>query len=666
MAGALGVLSVFSVLLGFAVLAMGVLAFPAGAAAFPQQQATDVTVAAPVFHKRWGTLADLAGREWIGNRQRHRFVWSDAGRTLTWEVTAAEGTSWSAYFVFTESEAGIVVQLAGGRSRGAVSVDIDGTAVARVGDMGGTTRFVRDGEGFQVVFRPIPVTWRLEPRLDGWTGQALQEASGLREAAEPAARRGPIVIAQAGPGPASAREASMRGRWAEPSPAIPAASPAPATEPGKPLIDSSVIAAALPQLAGAPAPAPVAASPTNAPIVLASTPPPPAAIRAVPLAPAGAAAPHPVAPTSREALMATQIAARREQVAREAEAERQRRAQIAEAVRIAEANRRAQAAADAASRNEMFGLVGAVLGGVVVGSQTGGDMAGISAGMALGSSLAAPESEIAAASQQIAQAEMQRLEEQRAREAAIIAEMNNPNNPLTQEARRRDEARKAQEEAEKARIETELNERREEEDRQALLEERMAEAEENRERQAELRDQQGARDAARQEQQRREEAQRERNAQQAREEQERRQEEERQRREQADREAEARRQEQERQRAAAEAERTRVIDFKEAVVLCSLSGPQAQFNNWRCEGPLQMTYVNFEQANVGFHFDQMSCASYRELPRAGPYRAFGCGYGLHPTSPGASRNVPEMLGVFVDGRITFRCPRNISGVCRSR
>lgn len=412
----------------------------------------------------------------------------------------------------------------------------------------------------------------------------------------------------------------------------------------------------------APSDAPVAKmarGPSDGPIVLAAAPPPAAAIREAPRPTAGA-------PTSREALMAAQTAARREQAAREAEVERQRLAQIAEAARIAEANRRAQAAAAAASRDEMFGLVGAVLGGVIVGSQTGGDMAGISTGMALGSSLAAPESDIAAAGQQMAQAEIQRLEEQRAREAAIIAELNNPNNPLAVEARRRDEARKARDEAEQARIETELNERREEDDRQALLEKRMAEAEETRERQAELRDQQEARDAARQEQQRREEAQREREAQRAREEQARLQEEERQRREQADREAEARRQEQERQRAAAEAERNRVIDFKEAVVLCSLTGPQAQFNNWRCEGPLQMTYVNFEQPNVAFHFDQMSCASYRELPRAGPYRAFGCGYGIHPTNPGAARNVPEMLGVFVDGRATFRCPRNFTGACRNR
>lgn len=444
------------------------------------------------------------------------------------------------------------------------------------------------------------------------------------------------------------------------------ARPGATAPPAGPIVLGSVGAApvARPVPTGPPA-ANTARGPSGGPIVLAAAPPPAATIRQAPRPSAGAPA-RPAAPTSREALMAAQTATRREQAAREAEAERQRLAQIAEAARIAEANRQAQAAADAASRDEMFGFIGAVLGGVVVGSQTGGDMASINAGMAVGSALAAPNSEIATASAGIAQEEMRRIEEQRAHEAAVIAELNNPNNPLTQEARRRDEARNARNEAEQARIETEFRQKREEDDREALLQSRMAEAEENRERQMELRDQQEARDAARQEQQRREEAQRERDAQQAREEQERRQEEERQRREQADREAEARRQEQERQRAAAEAERTRVIDFKEAVVLCQLTGGQAQFGNWRCEGPLQMNYVNFENANWVAAMAMTDCSSPRELPRAGPYRAFGCGYGIHPTNPGALRNVPEMLGVFVDGRATFRCPRNISGVCRDR
>lgn len=153
---------------------------------------------------------------------------------------------------------------------------------------------------------------------------------------------------------------------------------------------------------------------------------------------------------------------------------------------------------------------------------------------------------------------------------------------------------------------------------------------------------------------------------QSRQELEQRQQNERDRRALQEREAQAARREQERQRQVAEAERTRVIDFKEAVVLCELAGPQAEFGNWRCEGPLQMNYVNFGQDNYAAAFALMDCSGFRELPRAGTYRAFGCGYGIHPNNPGAGRNVPEMLGVFVGGRRTFRCPRNISGACRSQ
>lgn len=331
-------------------------------------------------------------------------------------------------------------------------------------------------------------------------------------------------------------------------------------------------------------------------------------------------------------------------------------------------------------RDEMFGMLGAVVGGVAAGMQTDGDMASITAGMAAGSAVAGPNSEIASAANANFQAERQRYEAQREAERQTIAAMNDPNNPLTQQQRREGEARDARHAAERADLERQRSqdEARWTEDREALAgantyrNTAQAPAQNDVDRGArdeadrQARQEQAEADQQRREQQARAAEQRERQAQQAREEQERRDQEARQRREQAEREAEARRQEQERQRAAAEAERNRVIDFREAVVLCSLSDPQAQFNNWRCEGPLQMTYVNFEQANVAFHFDQMSCANYRELPRAGPYRAFGCGYGLHPSNPGASRNVPEMLGVFVDGRITFRCPRNISGVCRDR
>lgn len=571
------------------------------------------------LRRPWGLLADLAGREWAGDGGHHRFIWSDNGRTLSWQQASQDG-AWHDWYVFNQTDSGVAVRLATGRSRGTVSVEASGATVARVGSLGATTRFVRNGDGFDVIFRPIPITWRLTPQPGGWTGQSLEQASTPAPAA---GSGGPIVLAQV---------------------VAPAGGSAPVNR--------------------APQSPAGTASAGSGPIILAAAPPPAAAQRLA-QRPAQDNQSTP-APSSREALMAAQVTARRRQAAVEAEAERLRQAQAAEAARIAEENRRAAEQSRSSGWGEAFAFVGAIAGGVAAGVGSGGDMTAISAGMAAGSAIAAPNSEIAAASNSNFQVERERYEEERAFEQRVIAELNNPDNPLTQEARRRDEAREAASKAEAERIQTEDRQRREEADREALLSQRTAEAEQNRQESAAQGEREAAQEAERAQQQRREAERRERAAEQAREADEQRQNEERQRREQAQREADAHRQEQERQRAAAEAERTRVIDFREAVVLCSLSGPQAQFNNWTCQGPLQMNYINFERGDVTSAMRLVDCANARELPRAGSYRAFGCGYGIHPTNPGALRNVPEMLGVFVDGRATFRCPRNISGVCRTQ
>ena len=316
-------------------------------------------------------------------------------------------------------------------------------------------------------------------------------------------------------------------------------------------------------------------------------------------------------------------------------------------------------------RNEMFGMLGALVGGAAAGMQSNGDMASITAGMAVGSSLAASDSEIATAASRNLQVEAQRLEEQRELERRTIAAMNDPNNPLTQQQRRESQAREARNTSERETLQRENRaaEAREAEDREALARGGQTDRTEADAR-AQRDEEQRAQD--RLDRERRQAQQRTRDEERRRQDEAEQQEQERQRREQAQRNADSRRQEQQRQRDVAEAERTRVIEFKEAVVLCELSGPQAQFGNWRCEGPLQMGYANLGQGNYASAFAQMDCSSFRELPRAGAYRAFGCGYGIHPTNPGAARNVPEMLGVFVDGRVTYRCPRNISGVCRTR
>ena len=597
----------------------------------------------PEVARTWGVLAALSGREWSGNAQYHRFVWTAGEQRLVWEVRSRNSQSWVENGVFTLNDAGMNVRYLGRDQRFAIGQD--GSAAIQFSDlMGGSLTFSQDGDRYRVQVRPIPVHYYLTA-VEGWTGASLLEST---PAPTPTARRAPIIVATApepSPPPRSGR--SSRNAAA----ARPAATPAPVP----PVVQAE---------AGRPAGA--------GPIVIASAPPPPAAMRE---APRGApAAPRGAAAGSREAQMQAQVETRRVQAAREAEAERQRLAAIAEQARQAEEARRAQEAANSAAWGEAFGLLGAIVGGVAAGASTGGDMTAISAGMAAGSSLAAPSSEISAAANQNFETERARYEAEQAAErelhARTMAAMNDPNNPLTQQQRRAEATRVERAETERADMERRHRDEREAEEREALMAQRETERETA---QSQARADQERADQERADQARREAEtarQRERDAELRRqEEEERRQAAERERQareEEQRREAEARRQDQERQRAAAEAERTRVIDFREAVVLCSLTGPQAQFNNWTCEGPLQMTYINFERPNVAAQFNLISCSSYRELPRAGPYRAFGCGYGLHPTNPGASRNVPEMLGVFVDGRITFRCPRNISGVCRER
>jgi hypothetical protein len=134
------------------------------------------------------------------------------------------------------------------------------------------------------------------------------------------------------------------------------------------------------------------------------------------------------------------------------------------------------------------------------------------------------------------------------------------------------------------------------------------------------------------------------------------------------REAEARRRQVEQERQAREAERNRLVDYREGVVLCELTGPQAQFGNWRCTGPLQWTYVKIGSAQENAQLLQ-ACGggTIRELGTVGVYRAYGCGFGVHPTNGGALSNVPESMGVeYVPGRITFRCPISSTNTCRTR
>lgn len=120
------------------------------------------------------------------------------------------------------------------------------------------------------------------------------------------------------------------------------------------------------------------------------------------------------------------------------------------------------------------------------------------------------------------------------------------------------------------------------------------------------------------------------------------------------------------------------VDWKEAVVVCSLnaSDGQSRFGNWRCEGPLQMTYAKLggageapsTQAIVAL---SQACGGSREAIRdlgmVGSDRLFGCSFGIHPKSLDASsKDMAAKHGIaYVPGRATYRCP-TYKSACRTQ
>lgn len=122
------------------------------------------------------------------------------------------------------------------------------------------------------------------------------------------------------------------------------------------------------------------------------------------------------------------------------------------------------------------------------------------------------------------------------------------------------------------------------------------------------------------------------------------------------------------EQARADEARDEVVAFKEGVVLCERMS--AESRTWRCYGPLQTTFAELDTQSAKVPLGQAcgSDRSIRELGTVSGYRAYGCGFGIHPTArdyPG-NIDVPAQLGVsYVPGRVEFHCPKSKLAYCRS-
>jgi hypothetical protein len=122
------------------------------------------------------------------------------------------------------------------------------------------------------------------------------------------------------------------------------------------------------------------------------------------------------------------------------------------------------------------------------------------------------------------------------------------------------------------------------------------------------------------------------------------------------------------EQARAQEKRDEVVAFKEGVVLCERMS--AESREWRCYGPLQTTIAALDSDSAKVPLGQAcgSDRSIRELGVVSGYRAYGCGFGIHPTAhdyPG-NIDVPARLGIgYVPGRVEFHCPKSKLAYCRS-
>lgn len=115
--------------------------------------------------------------------------------------------------------------------------------------------------------------------------------------------------------------------------------------------------------------------------------------------------------------------------------------------------------------------------------------------------------------------------------------------------------------------------------------------------------------------------------------------------------------------------RNRPVAYPEGITLCA--PPTNGGRAWLCRGPLQnMSGALDSQSGIVAVRQACGGDNIRSLGTVSGYRAYGCGYGIHPTDreyPG-NRDIPAELGVgHIPGRGTFYCnPRQVYAYCRER
>lgn len=109
------------------------------------------------------------------------------------------------------------------------------------------------------------------------------------------------------------------------------------------------------------------------------------------------------------------------------------------------------------------------------------------------------------------------------------------------------------------------------------------------------------------------------------------------------------------------------VTFREGVVLCRQLSPTAK--SFSCQGPLQNVSTPLDSPGMQTALGQAcgSGLSIRDLGMVAGYRAFGCGFGIHPTArdyPG-NTDVPAKLGIeTIPGRASYICAKSKLAYCR--